>query len=157
MSYPHLINSLSPREAVTDAIYRAIIGFDRNDVAIFNSAFAGEDATFEFHGTDRRDNVAGVRSTVLANVGPMDTTHTISNVRVDVQDGADTAHLTCYALAQHCPEGKGKDPAGPKYTTGAEYWVDLVRDEKDGLWKIKKWVMDLIWTQGDRSIMNTGI
>lgn len=83
----------------------------------------------------------------------MDTTHMISNVRVDVKDGADTASLTAYALAQHCPPGKGKELDAPKYLVGGEYWIDLVRDEGDGLWKIKKWVLDVIWRQGDASIM----
>lgn len=77
----------------------------------------------------------------------------ISNVRVDVKDGADTASLTAYALAQHCPPGKGKEPDAPKYLVGGEYWIDLMRDEGDGLWKIKKWVLNVVWRQGDASLM----
>lgn len=77
----------------------------------------------------------------------------LSNIRVDVKEGADTASLVAYALAQHCPPGRGKEPDGPKYLTGGEYWIDLVRDESDGLWKIKKWVLDIVWRQGDASVM----
>jgi hypothetical protein len=36
---------------------------------------------------------------------------------------------------------------------GGEYLIDLVKDEKDGVWKIKKWVLDVIWREGDRSVM----
>jgi molybdopterin synthase catalytic subunit len=36
--------------------------------------------------------------------------------------------------------------------SGGEYFVDLVK-ERDGLWKIKKWTMKVIWSQGDRSII----
>ena len=79
----------------------------------------------------------------------------ISNVRVDVKDGADTAFLTAYALAQHCPPGKGIEPDGPKLLVGSEYLVDLVKDEGDGLWKIKKWVLNVSWRQGDASVMQT--
>ncbi|MCJ1304227.1 hypothetical protein MMC08_007039 [Hypocenomyce scalaris] len=155
MSHPHTLTSLTPREAITDALYRALIGFDRNDISIFNSAFAGEDVIFELHSGDRRiiNGLSAIRTQVLDLVGPMDTTHMISNVRVDVQDGADTASLTAYALAQHCLPGKGKEPDAEKYLVGGEYWVDLVRDEADGVWKMKKWVLDIIWGQGDVSVM----
>ena len=155
MSHPHTLTSLTPREAITDAIYRAVIGFDRNDISIFNSAFVGEDVTFELHDGNRRviNGLSTIRTQVLESVGPMDTTHMISNVRVDVKDGADTASLTAYALAQHCPPGKGKVPDGPKYLVASEYRIDLMKDEADGLWKIKKFVLDVIWRQGDASVM----
>jgi len=155
MSHPHTLTSLTPREAITDALYRALIGFDRNDIPIFNSAFAGEDVTFELHDGQKRivNGLSTIRTLSLEQVGPMDTTHMISNVRVDFKDGADTASLTAYALAQHCPPGKGKEPDAPKYLVGGEYWIDLMRDEMDGQWKIKKWVLDVIWRQGDASVM----
>jgi hypothetical protein len=155
MSYPHALTSLAPREAITDALYRAIIGFDRNNMAILDSAFAGEEVTFELKGDASRTahDLTTIKNHILARVGLMDTTHSISNIRVDVKDGANTASLTCYALAQHCPPGRGKEPDGPKLLVGGEYLIDLVKDEKDGLWKIKKWVLDVIWRQGDRSVM----
>jgi SnoaL-like domain len=90
---------------------------------------------------------------VLDHVGPMDTTHMISNVRVDWKDGANTASLTAYALAQHCPPERGKEPDGPKLLVAGEYRIEVVRDEGDGLWKIRKWILDVIWRQGDASVM----
>jgi hypothetical protein len=152
MSYPHILASLTQREAITDALYRALIGFDENDLSIFNSAFIGQDVDFEFrgnviHGLDT------LRTRFLDFVGPMDTTHMISNVRVDVKDGASTAYLTANALAQHCPPGKGEELDGPKYLAASRYFIDLVKDESDGLWKIKKWAMKIVWTQGDASVM----
>ena len=156
MSYPHTLASFTPREAIADAIYRAAIGFDRNDVSSFNSALTGEDASFEIHDGEKVTSVSGtskLRDQVFAHVGPMDTSHMISNIRVDLKDGANTASLTAYALAQHCPPGRGKEQDGPKYLVGGEYWIDVVKDESDGLWKIKKWVLDVIWKQGDASVM----
>jgi len=155
MSHPHTLTSLTPREAITDALYRAVIGFDSNDISIFNSAFAGEDVIFELNDGHTRvvNGLSAIHTQVLDQVGPMDTTHMISNVRVAVKDGAGTASLTAYALAQHCPPGRGKEPDGPKFLVGGEYWIDLVRDEGDGLWKIKKWVLNVIWRQGDASVM----
>ena len=155
MLCPLTLTSLTPREAIADALYRAIIGFDRNDIPFFNSAFAGEKVTFAIKGDDSRTahDLSTVRNTTLAHVGPMDTTHMISNIRIDVQDEADTASLTCYALAQHFSVGKGQEPGSPQLLVAGEYAVDLVKDEDDGLWKIKKWISDVIWRQGDRSVM----
>jgi len=152
MSHPHILTSLTEREAVADALYRAIIGFDTNDVSIFNSAFSGPDVVFDLSG-NVINGLDAIRTQLLDFVGPMDTTHMISNVRVDVKDGASTASLTAYALAQHCPSGKGGEPGGPKYLTASSYFLDLVKDKSDGLWKIKKWAMKIIWTQGDSSVM----
>ena len=85
----------------------------------------------------------------------MDTTHIISNVRVDIKDGASTASLTAKAIAQHCPPDKGGEPDSLYLMTGAMYFIDLVKNEGDGLWKAKKWVMKLIWRQGDRVAMHS--
>lgn len=97
-----------------------------------------------------------IRKGLMDFIGPMDTTHMISNVRVDLKDGAGEAKLGCYALAQHCLPGKGTDVDGKKFLAASEYWIDLVKDEKDGLWKIKAWVVKFIWTQGDASVMQRG-
>lgn len=152
--YPISLSSLSQREAITDALYRAAIASDHHDTALFNSAWAGEDVSMELHDDKKRvlPNLSLIRTHVFDKVGPMDTTHNISMVRVDVEDGADTATLTATSLAQHCPAGMGRDPAGPKYTVGGEYSVDLVKDEA-GVWKIKKLVLNVIWTHGDASLM----
>lgn len=154
--HPHILTSLTPREAIADALYRGLIGFDSNELSIFNSAFAGEDVVFEVHSGDGKKVVNGlgsIRAEFLDHVGPMDTLHMVSNVRVDVKDGADDASLTAYVSAQHCPPGKGRSPDGPKYLTGGEYWVDLVRDKESGLWKIKKWVVKTVWCRGSVSVM----
>ena len=152
MSHPHILTSLTEREAVADALYRAIIGLDSNDVSIFNSAWSEQNAVFDLRG-NVINGLDAIRTQLLDFVGPMDTTHMISNVRVDVKDGASTASLTAYALAQHCPPGKGREPDSPKYLAASTYFLDLVKDKSDGLWKIEKWVMKVIWTQGDSSVM----
>ena len=59
------------------------------------------------HSTERKS-----QETVLAHVGPMDTTHMISNVLVVHKDGSDTAQLKCYALEPHCPPGRGRSQMG---------------------------------------------
>jgi hypothetical protein len=42
MSYSLILPSLTPREAIADALTRALIAFDHNDVTLLNSAFAND-------------------------------------------------------------------------------------------------------------------
>jgi hypothetical protein len=152
MSHPQTLTGLTEREAIADAMYRVIIGFDKNDVPMFNSAFADNDVVLVFRGTKIK-GVDCIKAQLLDFVGPMVTTHMISNVRVDLKEGAKTASLTAFALAQHCPPGRGEEMDGPKYLAASEYFIDVLKDETDGIWKIKKWTAKLIWTQGDASVM----
>jgi hypothetical protein len=153
-SFPQTLPSLSPREAIADALYRAAIASDHHDSALFDSAWAGEDVSMEMHDDNKRvlEGLSLIRTMVFNKVGPMDTTHNISMVRVNHQDGADNASLTATSMAQHAAPGTGRDPNGIKYTVGGEYSVDLVRDDA-GLWRIKKLVLNVIWTSGDASLM----
>ncbi|KAI6779895.1 uncharacterized protein J7T54_001983 [Emericellopsis cladophorae] len=123
MSAPVHLTALSPREAVTDVLYQAIYGADTNDWEIFNSVLTPE---IEFdlggkimHGTEE------ARANLFGLIGPMDTLHSISNVRVHLTDDPTKASLTAYATNQHCRPGEGIDPAAPKYTTGVMYFMDL--------------------------------
>ena len=154
-SIPHPLASLSQREAITDVLHRGILACDLNDTALFDSVWAGEDVTFQINDDQERvlPNLTAIRKAIFGRVGPMDTTHNISMVRVDVKDGADTASVTATTMAQHSPAGKGREPDGPKYLVGGRYSLDLVKDQS-GEWKAKTWVLDVIWTQGDASVMH---
>lgn len=153
-SFPQTLPSLTQREAIADALYRAAIASDHHDSALFESAWAGEDVSMEIHDDNKRvlQGLSLIRTIVLDKVGPMDTTHNISMVRVNYQDGADTACLTATSMAQHAAPSTGRDPNGVKYAVGGEYAVDLVKDDV-GIWKIKKLVLNVIWTSGDASLM----
>ncbi|KAK4444589.1 hypothetical protein QBC34DRAFT_451854 [Podospora aff. communis PSN243] len=156
-TYPHSLASLSTREAITDAVHRALLGCDRNDAAIFTSAWVGEDVTFEVNDGEKKviPSLSTIFTAVFDRIGPMDTSHSLANVRVDVQDGADVAHLTGTSTAQHCPPGRGREPDGPKFCVGSQYDIHLLKDEASGMWKIKKWVLNVTWTQGDPSVMQS--
>jgi len=153
------LTSLTPREAVTDAIHRLLRGIDHNDISIFNAAFAGEDVILQLNGDHAKtlNGISEIDTHVFNPIGPMDSTHMVSNVRVDLEDGADTASLTCFVLAQHCAPGKGREPDSPKFLVGAEYSVDLVLSKGEGLWKINKFVLDVVWNQGDPSVMKNSV
>lgn len=153
--FPQTLPSLSEREAIADALYRAAIASDHHDTALFDSAWAGEEVVMEIHDDNKRvlEGLSLIRGAVLNRVGPMDTTHNISMVRVNYQDGADTATVTATSTAQHAAPGTGRDPNGIKYTVGGEYSVDLVKGGEGDVWRIKKLVLNVIWTSGDASLM----
>lgn len=161
MQHPHALAALTTREAIADVVYRAVLGYDRNDASLLQSALQ-ENAVFEICENGQPvatlDGLSKVRELSLRHIGPMDTTHMIGNIRIDLGEAgpnATTASLTCYAYAQHCPEGRGREADGRKFMSGGEYQLEVEKDSASGQWKARKWVLDLIWTQGDRSIMPT--
>ncbi|ERS97130.1 uncharacterized protein SPSK_02804 [Sporothrix schenckii 1099-18] len=157
MAVPVLLSGLTTREAIIDAMTRALVALDHNDVELFNSAWAGEDVVAQIGVDDDKKflpNLSVIRMAIFDRIGPMDTTHSFTTPRVHVHEGADTAVLTTVSLAQHCPAGRGKEPDGPKYLVAGEYTADMVRDAADGVWKIKKWVLKINWAQGDASILD---
>lgn len=146
---------LPDREAITDALYRSIVGLDANDKAIYESAWH-KDATFiyEFTETSTLEGLDTILATTFQFIGAgLDTTHMVSNVRLSAKEGASTAAVTCHALAQHNRKGEGLNPTATRFLTGSMYWVDLARDAGDGLWKITKFHLKVVWCEGDASIM----
>ncbi|KAK5021558.1 hypothetical protein LTS07_010855 [Exophiala sideris] len=152
------ISSLPLREAVADALYRCVLGLDCNDWDMFRSSLAeGEDISMELKGSISIKGPDQIKQFIFDFIGPLDTTHHISNIRVDVKDGDDTATLSANAVAQHYREGEGPDPTTAHLMTGSIYVLDLVKDGKDDLWKIKKWSAKIVWRDGDRSIIDRGL
>jgi hypothetical protein len=149
---PHNLTSLTDREAIADALYRLLTSIDENNVPLFNSSWSGEDAIFDFGG-NITSGLPAINAFLIGKIGPMDTTHMPSNVRIELKEGASDAKLTAYALAQHAAPGKGGEDEGPKFLTGSRYYLDLVK--KDGLWKISKFAMKVIWKQGDAAVMQS--
>ncbi len=151
------LSSLSPRAAITDALLRCFIGIDRNDATMFDSAFAGEDINLTHSSAPKPfTSLTALKAEIFARVGSLDTTHMLTNVRIDYKDGEDTASMKAYALCQHAPPGRGKQPDGPKFMTAVDYAVEVVNCKEDGLWKIKSAVLEAVWTQGDHSVMGGG-
>jgi len=144
---------LPDRESITDTLYRSVFGLDTADQATFETAWH-KDATFIYDSSPPADGLDTILATVFKYVGEgLDTTHFVTNVRVEVKDGADTATATAHALAQHYRRGEGRDPKAPRYLTGNMYFVELAKDGSDGLWKIKNFDLKVIWREGDPSIV----
>jgi hypothetical protein len=104
------------------------LAFDHNDATLLNTAFVPDDASiiFDFNGA-LLHGLDAIRTQLLDFVGPMYTTHMISNVRIDLQAGGHEAQLNCYALAQHCLKREGIDGTGKKYLAASEDWIDMIK------------------------------
>ncbi|KAJ5280634.1 hypothetical protein N7478_006006 [Penicillium angulare] len=154
MSIPALPVSLSPplsgRDAVADALYRCVIGLDTADEALFKSAFT-IDAVFDINGTIM-NGLEAIMSECYVNIAKMDTNHFLSNIRINIMDGDSKAQVTCSALAQHYRGGEGMKPGSEPLLAGSLYWVELVNDSADGLWKVKHWTLKSSWGQGDWTV-----
>lgn len=153
MSLPTSLSSLGVREAITDAVYRCVLGLDTDDKALFDSAFT-PDASFDLNG-NVMSGLDAIHTGCYDSVSKLDTTHFISNVRVNVRDDGDstTASMTASALAQHYRRKQGTEAGATRLLTGSLYFLELVKDGEDGLWKIKHWKLQLVWTEGDWGVM----
>jgi len=143
-----LAGALTEREAIADALYRAVLAFDHADEALLLSAVT-EDISAEMPGLSSK-GVPELKAAVFDRVSKLDTTHFLSNIRVTIESGT-TAKVTCSAMAQHVRPGKGFEPGPNKFTSGGLYLCDVVK--VGDLWKIKSWKANIVWVDGDPTVM----
>ncbi|MFI8221269.1 nuclear transport factor 2 family protein [Streptomyces sp. NPDC085932] len=147
-----VVRELRDRLEVIDALYRFALGSDLQDRDLFLSAFT-VDGEFDFRpaaakcGLDiplmsGRDTIADI---ILNPDIPLDTTHVVTNVRVEVAD--DHARLTAHVEAQHLPKGDHTRHALLKNL----YDVDLVRDGRR--WLMRRACIDNVWFTGDPKVI----
>lgn len=146
-----LFPPLSGREAVVDAAYRAVLGLDTNDVKLFESAFT-EDASININGNVTAGRKALV-SGLFGKISKLDTTHYLTNIRINISDGETKAMMSASSMAQHFLGGNGMDFEAKRFTSGSLYLLDLVRDDKEGVWKVTSWKIQPVWGEGDVSII----
>ena len=149
-SLPTKLAGITEREAIADALYRAVLAFDHNNEDLLRSAIT-EDGFLEFKGVMSCKGIAELKEKVYDRVSKLDTLHVLSNVRVNVESDSQ-AQVLCSAVATHCRAGQGVVPDGAKYTSGAMYLCDVVKEGE--LWKVSRWQAQVIWLQGDRSVMS---
>jgi hypothetical protein len=147
---PTKLAGITEREAIADAVYRAVLAFDHNNEDLLRSAVT-EDATFEFKDILACKGMTELKEKIYDRVSKLDTLHMLSNVRVNME-GDNRAKVSCSAVATHCRAGQGIDPNGAKYTSGALYLCDVVKE--GALWKVSRWEVQVIWLRGDPSVMS---
>ena len=83
-------------------------------------------------------------------LGPLDTSHTISNVQIEISE--DSATLYCYVLAQHFMPREGPRPGSENALLMNRYDCELVRDGQK--WRFRRMTIDNAWAQGNPEILN---
>src|SRR6202012_909960 len=104
----HLGPGLTPREAASDALYRFTQALDDNDSTLLRSSVtldAMVDRSGLSPGTGRdlppTQGIELIDRFVLGTIGPMDTSHHVSNIRVKLDQDEKEAEVTCYVIAEH--------------------------------------------------------
>jgi hypothetical protein len=152
MAQSDTLTALNPREAVADALYRCILGLDSNDRDLFESACLKDESATVVAGPNTIQGWSAI-SESMSRVFLLVTTHFITNIRVELKDDANTAFMTAHAVAYHIRPDDAFKSEDTSYTAACLYFIDLVKDNTDGLWKIKKWEIKMQWTSGDKAVL----
>lgn len=152
MSFPITLHGATEREQIVDAIYRILAGIDTNDIKLYESGWASrESAVFDFNGTVMT-GLDAIHEGIFKKVGPLTTTHFVTNTRIDAVEGAKEAKVSCNAMAQHYRPSPEIDPKAERLLSGSMYFCDVVKGN-DGVWRVSRWTMKLLWMEGDLSIV----
>ena len=147
------LTSLSRREAVADALHRCVLGLDSDDRDLFESACLTNESMIFIGGGFALEGWTAINE-IFERVFTLITTHVVSNIRVQLKDGQDTAFLTAHAISYHVRPDDALKQEDTSYTAGSLYSINLVRDGDDGLWKIKRWEIKVLWTTGDKAVLH---
>jgi hypothetical protein len=149
------------RTEIADTLYRFAVGLDLGDATSLASSLT-EDVVFDFTPAASKVGRAFpvlssrdvVVKTIIAVLGPLDTSHTASNIRITVN--GDSATLKAYVMAQHFMPGDGPRPDRTRHALFMNrYDADLVRDEDT--WRISRLTIDNVWFEGDPALLYTVI
>ena len=145
------------RYEIADSLHRYAFGLDHGDADSLASALT-EDCVFDFTPAGRKlkldfPRLAGRQASVdaiLPLIGPLDTSHTVSNLQIEISD--DSATLSAYVMSQHFMPGKGSHHGSENALLMNRYDCELVRDSQK--WRFKRVTIDNAWAQSDPEILN---
>src|SRR5437588_7804816 len=145
------------RYEIADALHRFAFGLDHGDADSLASTLM-EDCVLDFRPAGKKlgldfPKLTGRQAIVdalIPLIGPLDTSHTISNLQIEISD--DSATLYCYVLAQHFMPRQGPKPETENALLMNRYDCQLVRDGQK--WRFRQIVIDNAWAQGNPEILN---
>src|SRR5437773_4413212 len=147
----------SDRYEIADALHRFAFGLDHGDADSLSSALT-EDCVLDFRpagkklGLDfpRLNGRQAILDALIPLLGPLDTSHTVSNLQIEVSD--DSATLYAYVMSQHFMPREGCRPGSENALLMNRYDCELVRDGQK--WRFKRVTIDNAWAQGNPEILN---
>ena len=146
------------RFEIGDALHRFAFGLDHGDADSLASTLT-EDCVLDFTPAAKKigidfSKVSGrdeILKKVLPLLGPLDTSHTASNLQIEISE--DSATLSAYVMSQHfmprCGSRRGSDFA----LLMNRYDCDLVRESGGKKWRFRRITIDNAWIQGDPEIL----
>jgi SnoaL-like domain len=145
------------RHEIADALHRYAFGLDHGDADSLASALT-EDCVFDFTPAGKKlkldfAKLAGrqaILEGVLPLIGPLDTSHTASNLQIEISD--DSATLSAYVMSQHFMPREGSRRGSENALLMNRYDCELIRDGEK--WRFKRITIDNAWCQGDPEILN---
>src|SRR6476660_5620311 len=145
------------RYEIADALHRYCFALDHGDADSRASALT-EDCVFDFRPAGKRLHLdfglingrQAILDSVLPLIGPLDTTHTASNLQIEISD--DSATLSAYVMSQHFMPRQGSQRGAEHALLMNRYNCELARDGQK--WRFKRITIDNAWSQGDPEILN---
>src|SRR5947208_7392776 len=150
----HLAND---RYEIADALHRFCFGLDHGDADSVASAFT-EDSVFDFRPAGKRLQLdfpvmtgrQAILDSILPLIGPLDTSHTASNLQIEISD--DSATLSAYVMSQHFMPREGCVRGAENALLMNRYDCALAPDGQK--WRFKRITVNNVWAQGDPEILN---
>jgi hypothetical protein len=145
------------RYEVADTLHRYAFGLDHGDADSLASALA-EDCVLDFRRADKKLHLGfplitgrqAILDSVLPLIGPLDTSHTASNLQIEIS--GDSATLSAYVMSQHFMPREGSRPGAENALLMNRYDCELVRDGQK--WRFRRIIIDNAWSQGNPEIIN---
>ncbi len=145
------------RYEVADTLHRYAFGLDHNDPDSLASALT-EDCVLDFRRADRKLHLGfslitgrqGILDSVLPLIGPLDTSHTATNLQIEIS--GDSATLSAYIMSQHFMPREGSRHGAENALLMNRYNCELARDGQR--WRFKRIIIDNAWSQGNPEVLN---
>ncbi len=145
------------RFEIADALHRYAFGLDHGDADSLASALT-EDCRFDFRPAGRKLEIDfplltgrdAILNGVLPLIGPLDTSHSVSNLQIEIV--GDTATLYAYVLSQHFLPREGSRRGSEYALLMNRYDCNLMRDGDK--WRFKRITIDNAWALGNPEILN---
>jgi SnoaL-like domain len=145
------------RFAIADALHRYAFGLDHGDADSLASALT-EDCRFDFRPAGRKLEIDfpllsgrdAILNAVLPLIGPLDTSHSVSNLQIEIV--GDAATLYAYVLSQHFMPREGSRRGSEYALLMNRYDCNLMRDRDK--WRFKRMTIDNAWALGNPEILN---
>jgi SnoaL-like domain len=146
------------RYEIADTLHRYAFGLDHGDPDSLASALT-EDCLFDFRPAGAKLGIdfpaltgrEAIVGNVLPLIGPLDTSHTASNLQIEIREN-NSATLSAYVMSQHFMPWQGSRRGSENALLMNRYDCELARDGQK--WRFKRITIDNAWVQGDPEILN---